>query len=126
MCFFTLSGISTRYTYFERYQDAWDVMVTVRGTDIREFGLTSELSSLEGVRDLVVYQKAEAVTPVSETMQSAELAALGGLEALTGKPPVKDGSWLVKAPVVVMDDAGFIEYCSQDRRRPPSGRDRSP
>ncbi len=26
LCFFTLSGISTRHTYFERYQDAWDVM----------------------------------------------------------------------------------------------------
>ena len=29
LCFFTLSGISTRYTYFERYQDVWDVMATV-------------------------------------------------------------------------------------------------
>lgn len=113
MCFFTLSGISTRYTYFERYQDAWDVMVTVRGTDIGEFVPASELSDLKGVKDLVVYQKAEAVTQVSEPMQSEELAALGGLEALAGKPPAADGGWLVEAPVVVMDDAGFTKYCNQ-------------
>ena len=24
LCFFTLSGISTRSTYFERYQDVWE------------------------------------------------------------------------------------------------------
>lgn len=29
-CFFTLSAISTRETYFEKYQDAWDIMVSVR------------------------------------------------------------------------------------------------
>lgn len=31
LCFFTLSGISTRMTYFERYQDAWDVMASLPG-----------------------------------------------------------------------------------------------
>ena len=29
-CFFSLSQISTRETYFERYQGVWDVMVTVK------------------------------------------------------------------------------------------------
>ena len=36
-CFFTLSGISTRETYFEKYQDAWDIMVTVKDTEVDSF-----------------------------------------------------------------------------------------
>ncbi|MDE6737683.1 MAG: ABC transporter permease, partial [Lachnospiraceae bacterium] len=31
-CFFSTSEISTRETYFERYQNAWDIMVTVKDT----------------------------------------------------------------------------------------------
>ena len=58
-CFFTLSGISTRMTYFERYQDAWDVMVTVNDTEIENFTETDELQAMEGVRSAVVYQKAD-------------------------------------------------------------------
>ena len=36
-CFFTLAGISTDHTYFERYQNVWDVMVTVKDTAIEDF-----------------------------------------------------------------------------------------
>ena len=39
LSFFTLSGISTNHTYFERYQDAWDVMATLADTKIEDFPL---------------------------------------------------------------------------------------
>ena len=35
--FFALSGISTRETYFERYQGVWDIMVKVKDTDVDSF-----------------------------------------------------------------------------------------
>ncbi|MGN6712875.1 FtsX-like permease family protein [Anaerocolumna jejuensis] len=114
LCFFALSDISTRHTYFEKYQNVWDVMVTVKDTEIEDFGLTEELRELEGVRDLIVYQKAVAVSPVSEKWQSEELTALGGLGAVTGASAAGgEGAWLAKAPIVILDDAGFIEYCEQ-------------
>ena len=114
LCFFALTGISTKYTYFERYQDAWDAMVTIKDTKIENFRLTEELRELENVRDCIVYQKAEALTPVSEEWQSEELTALGGLGAVVGaSAPKKGDSWLVKASVVILDDAGFTEYCDQ-------------
>lgn len=114
LCFFALTDISTRHTYFERYQDIWDEMVTIKDTGIEDFGLTEELSGLEGVQDCIVYQKALSAIFVSEEWQSDELAALGGLEAVAGPAvPEKEGSWLIKAPVVIMDDAGFTEYCEQ-------------
>lgn len=114
LCFFVLTGISTKYTYFERYQDAWDAMVTIKDTKIENFGLTEELQELEGVQDCIVYQKAVAVTLVSEEWQSEELTALGGLGAVAGaSAPKKEDSWRVKASVVILDDAGFTEYCEQ-------------
>ncbi|MFP3155445.1 ABC transporter permease [Lachnospiraceae bacterium ZAX-1] len=114
LCFFTLSDISTRYTYFERYQDAWDVMATIKDTKIRDFELMEELQELEGVRDCIVYQKAALVSPVLEEWQSDELTALGGLGAIAGSNVSRgEGFWLVKAPIVILDDAGFIEYCEQ-------------
>ncbi len=42
-CFFALSGISTRETYFERYQGVWDVMVTMKDVDVDTFEETDAL-----------------------------------------------------------------------------------
>lgn len=123
LCFFTLSGISTRYTYFERYQDVWDVMVTVKDTKIEEFELTAALNNLikrqtEGGigsgADLIVYQKAEALCLIPKETVSSELTALGGPTAVAGASVSEsDDCWLVNAPVVILDDAGFAEYCKQ-------------
>ena len=52
LCFFTLSGISTRLTYFERYQDAWDVMATVQNASLAGFSCTEKLQALPGAESL--------------------------------------------------------------------------
>ena len=114
LCFFTLSGISTNHTYFERYQDAWDVMVTVKDTGIENIDQLEEIRVLQGVRSSAAYQKAEAACYIPETDISDEINALGGLGAVAGSSVTAgEGSYLVKTPVVVMDDAGFKEYCEQ-------------
>lgn len=114
LCFFTLSGISTDHTYFERYQDAWDVMVTVKDTEIESFEKGDVVQNLPGVADAVVYQKAAALCPVSKTMVSQEAEDLGGLEAVAGIPVSGEtDSYMVQAPLVIMDDESFAEYCGQ-------------
>lgn len=114
LCFFTLSGISTNHTYFERYQDAWDVMVTVKDTGIENIEQEEEINELQGVKSSIVYQKAEAVCAIPETDISDEVNALGGLGTVAGSSvTAAEGSYLVKAPIVIMDDAGFKEYCEQ-------------
>lgn len=114
LCFFTLTGISTNHTYFERYQDAWDVMVTLKDTGIGDFAQGEEIRALQGVRSSVVYQKAVAVCPLPESDMSEELLSLGGLGALAGNVPMAgEGNYSVKAPIVILDDVGFEEYCRQ-------------
>ncbi len=112
LVFTTLSDISTRYTYFERYQDAWDIMITLKDTEISDFALTDELQDISGIRDAAVYQKAQAMTFLPEGLQSDELISLGGLGPVAGTPEA-DGQFQVPVPVVVLDDASFLNFCSQ-------------
>lgn len=132
-CFFTLTRISQRMTYFERYQDAWDIMVTVNDTDIAPIvhlfaenrsrdsgGMDASHSErahpkmLSGVRSCVIYQKAMAKCRISEEDLSREFLAAGGFaNAPENSVSAMNGGWAVNAPIVVLDDAGFIEYCEQ-------------
>ena len=142
LCFFKLSKISTDYTYFARYQDAWDVMATVRNVEIEDFKLLSDIQtkvSKQGALSCVIYQKAFATAQIPASAMSDELNRLGGLEAvgqieaikdegvteidaaskvgkgkeLEGNAGSEEKSYLVQMPIVILDDAGFQEYCSQ-------------
>lgn len=113
LCFFSMSDISRKYTYFEKYQDVWDVMVTIKDTKIEEFGFTKELRSLQGVEDVAVYQKAEALLSISENWISDELSRLG-LEKVAGSLVSKvDNEWIIEAPIFIMDDEAFKGYCKE-------------
>lgn len=113
-CFFTLSEISTRETYFEKYQDAWDIMVTVKDTEIGDFGETERLREIPGVENVIVYQKAMAKSCITEEEMSEEMKANGGFSHDSGKYVTQGeaGFW-VNAPVMILDDAAFLEYCEQ-------------
>lgn len=114
LCFFTLTGISTNHTYFERYQDAWDMMVTLKNTEISDFQQGEEIKNLQGVRNSIVYQKATAVCLLPESNMSDELSNLGGFTAVSGNSTMtSEGYYSVKAPIVIMDDEGFEDYCEQ-------------
>jgi len=112
--FFVLSEISTRETYFERHQEAWDLMVTVKDAGIDSFSETEEVQNLSGVRSAVVYQKASAKCLVTEEEMSEELKALGGFSPASEEEAMETGSgWLVSAPLIIMDDESFLAYCRQ-------------
>ena len=114
LCFFTLSGISTRYTYFERYQDAWDVMARLPDASAEDFARLEPLQTLTGVRSATVYTRADAACRLDAADQSPALQQLGGLGAVAGDAaaPLEKG-WLVNAPILVMDDASFLAYCEE-------------
>lgn len=113
-CFFTLSGISTRETYFEKYQDAWDIMVTVKDTRVNDFGEAEKLWEIPGVENVIAYQKAMAKRVITEEELSEEMKANGGFSHDFGKYVAQaDGGFLVNAPIVILDDESFLVYCGQ-------------
>lgn len=113
-CFFALSGISTRETYFERYQDVWDVMVTVKDADVDVFEETDRIQGMDGLESAVVYQKAMAERIITEEEISEDMKSLGGFSHASGElvTQVEDG-WLVDAPIIILDDNSFLAYCEQ-------------
>ena len=112
--FFALSGISTRETYFERYQGVWDIMVTVKDTDVDSFSETQKLQEIPEIRSAIVYQRAVAKRIITEDEISEDMKSFGGF-AVAGDNYVRetDGGWLVNAPIVILDDASFLAYCEQ-------------
>ena len=112
--FFALSGISTRETYFERYQSVWDIMVTVKDTDVDSFSEAQKLREISGIRSAIVYQKAMAKRIIAEDEISEDMKSFGGF-AVAGDNYVRktDGGWLVNVPIVILDDASFSAYCEQ-------------
>ncbi len=113
-CFFSLSQISTRETYFERYQDVWDIMATVKDTDVDNFEETKAVQALDGIKSVIVYQKASAKRIISEEEMTEEMKSFGGFaQAPANYVSQVDGGWLVNAPIVIMDDQSFAAYCEQ-------------
>ena len=113
LCFLTLSEISTNHTYFERYQDAWDVMATIKDTPIENFAYDNEIHALDDT-DSVIYQKAGAYSSVPVDAISNEVKSLGGLEAIAGTSvSIADSFYSIQSPIVIMDDSSFSEYCEQ-------------
>ena len=112
--FFALSGISTRETYFERYQGVWDIMVTVKNTDVDSFSEAQKLQEISGIRSVIVYQKAMAKRIIAEDEISEDMKSFGGF-TVAGDNYVRktDGGWLVNVPIVILDDASFLAYCEQ-------------
>lgn len=113
LCFFTLSGISTNHTYFERFQNAWDVMATVKGTDIENFTEAEGVLELDNAQS-IIYQKAAALCVIPKNSISDELNELGGAEAVAGSSVgAAENFYFVEAPLIIMDDRGFEAYCEK-------------
>lgn len=108
LCFTTLSNISTQFTYFERYQEVWDIMVTLPDFSNSQI---EKLRSLKDVERVTLYQKEEAISMIDEEEQSEELKKLGGFENLSA-------SNQVYVPLIELDDESFISYCTENGIEP--------
>lgn len=113
-CFFTMTKISTRETYFERYQDTWDIMVTVNDAKIDLFEELEEIQGLSEVESAVMYQKATAKRIISEEEISKDMKSFGGFSHASDNYVTKyNNEWLVNAPIIILDDNSFLDYCKQ-------------
>lgn len=116
--FEVVSYLHTYHTFFERYKDTWDLLLTLDKRAEREgmagYGLLEALRGLDGVERCAEYRKFQAHVRLPEDTVSGELEALGGPLGLTDTGIVRDGrDYLAQAPLVVLDDVSFQEYCRE-------------
>ncbi len=112
LCFATLSGISTKYTYFEKYKAAWDIMVTVENQKIKDVERIMGENTIERDTSYRIYQKALVHTWLTEELISDELKTAGGLLKVAGTAvSMKAGQYQVMVPIIILDDRSFEDYC---------------
>lgn len=114
-CFVKTSEISTRETYFERYQDVWDIMITIKNTDINDFDKKiAEIQKIHGIESAVIYQKANSKRIITDKEMSEAVKINGGFSHAASNYVIKvDDGWLVNAPIIILDDKSFLDYCRQ-------------
>ncbi len=108
LCFLTLSSISTNHTYFERYQNVWDVMATIKGCSLSELTADQGIQELQTVEGCVIYQKAEAFMRLPKSSIYEEVNALEGLGFT-----VSEDDYIVKSPIIILDDGSFLQYAKE-------------
>lgn len=113
-CFFSISAISTRETYFERYKHVWDIMVTAKDTEVDSFEEIKQIQEIAEVRSGTSYQKAMSKTVIAENEMSEAMKSFGGFShASNNDVQQTEGGWLVNAPIIILDDKSFLAYCDQ-------------
>lgn len=108
-CFLSMSRLSVELSYFERFQDAWDLIAQLpEPPDAR---LLEQAGALPGVRRASLHRRASCRALVTPQTQSDALAALGGLTALDSSLPMREGdAVLVRAELLLLDEASFTAY----------------
>ncbi len=107
----TISGISTKHTYFERYRDKWDIMLTAQNMD-EEDNLLREIKKLKGVESCILYKTITAATMLSANILSEELLNLN-IDNLSDSIKA-DGNenYSFTVPIYVLDDESYKDYCA--------------
>ncbi|MDD2957865.1 MAG: ABC transporter permease [Lachnospiraceae bacterium] len=107
-----ISGISTQFTYFERFRDKWDMTLTT-ASDSGE--LLQQLKSMEGIKSCIAYKKAVADTCISDQVFSKELQETGVHNLNEQFVPNNENLYPFSVPIYILDDDSFGAYCKDNR-----------
>lgn len=125
----TISGLSTQETYYDKYHDSWDIMLSETGAAsdttenvpaaaAREDSLLMQLRAVPGVRQCISYVMADTTVFLPDHLLSGELEQIGPEtllpEAEKSSRQGQDG-WLMSAHLFVLDDKSFDEYCAGEQ-----------
>lgn len=110
-----VSALSVEKTYFDRYKDVWDYMVTSGQPLEAALPVLETIRGTEGVGSVILYGKGNVYVSVEEEDFSKALVESGVLENLTESVIQKEGeSYLLEVPVYVLDDGSFTDYAGND------------
>ena len=104
-----VSGLSTERTYFDRYKNNWDFLVTVKGDTYSE-DLLNDIRNTEDVTGCIVHKIVNSNTQIPADYLSADVQKLT-LEKLNSSFTANEaGSYNTKVPIFILDDASFAAY----------------
>ena len=106
---FGISNLSTEKTYFDRFENNWDFLVTSEeGNYSKE--LLDEIRNIDGVSSCIVHKIVSTNTQISGEYLSGDVQELG-LENLNNRFISNDnGAYNVNAPIYILDDNSFERY----------------
>ena len=106
---FGISNLSTEKTYFDRFKNNWDFLVTTEA-DAYSKALLNDIRNIEGVESCIVHKSVSGNTQIPREYLSNEVQKLG-LENLNSSFVISDtGSYNVKIPIHILDDNSFERY----------------
>ena len=109
---FGISNLSTEKTYFDRFKDNWDFLVTSEES-IYSKELLDSIRNIEGVSSCIVHKIVSSNTQISGEYLSGDVQELG-LENLNSSfVSNNNGAYNVKAPIYILDDNSFERYCGE-------------
>ena len=106
---FGVSNLSTQKTYFDRFKDNWDFLITNEGNTYNK-ELLREIRNTEDVASCIVHRTVEGNTTIHRDYLSDEVNKLG-LDKLNSRFEVKsEGTFNVNVPIYILDDSSFEKY----------------
>ncbi len=106
-----VSALSMQETYFKRYRDVWDYMITFQGEVRSKQFVLEKAKETEGVSSCILHGRGNIYVSVVKGDFSKELMELGGPESLSGSVVQQEGeNYLLELPVIVLDDDSFRDY----------------
>lgn len=104
-----VSGLSTERTYFDRYKNNWDFLITVKGESYSE-DLLNDIRNTEDVTGCIVHRIINSNTGIPADYLSNDVQKLS-LEKLNGSFVANEsGTYNTKVPIFILDDKSFAEY----------------
>ena len=112
--FFNLSRLNTSITYYDRYEDNWDIIAEIKDADIKDIKELADIRDIDQTYEAVLCR----LYPMKRSLRAEELSnevrKAGLLElADTEEVEFRDDVYKVNAPVIVMDDQSFLSYAHE-------------
>ena len=105
-----VSGLSTEKTYFDRYKNNWDFLVTVSGDNYSK-ELLGDIRNTEDVTSCIVHQIVNSSTQLPANYLSDDVHTVR-IENLNSSFLANEaGNYNTNVPILILDDQSFEEYC---------------
>lgn len=118
----TVSSLSTQKTYYEKFENVWDIMLTkeAEDTDITqdyaEETFLQKVRSIVGVSQCIRYQKVDTTLFLPDFSLSEELKKAGIENLLPDakrEKNEKQEGWQMDVHLLILDAQSFANYCRE-------------